>query len=74
MVEALKQAGLWLVEHLDEIVSVVLMIIGALEVVVKWTETAKDDKAVAKAKTWVNKLNKFAIEIISYITKFKGTK
>lgn len=72
--ETVKQALTWFVQHFGDIVTVVLTIIGALEVIVKWTETDKDDKAVAKARTWVVKINAIAIEIISYITKLQGTK
>lgn len=64
----------WIVAHWTEVVQAVLMIIGALEVVAKWTETDKDDKVVSIARTWVNRINKIVIEIISYITKLHGTK
>lgn len=64
----------WIVAHWAEVVQAVLMIIGALEVVAKWTETDKDDKVVSIARTWVNRINKIVIEIISYITKLHGTK
>lgn len=64
----------WIVEHWAEVVQAVLAIIGGLEVIAKWTESDKDDKAISKAREWVNKINKIVIEIISYITKFKGTK
>lgn len=64
----------WIVTHWAEIVQAVLAFIGGLEVIAKWTETDKDDKAVSLAKVWVDKINKIVIEIISYITRFKGTK
>lgn len=74
MLETIKTVGLWLAEHWAEIVQAVLAIIGALEVIAKWTETDKDDKVAAAAKTWTAKVNAIVIEIISYITKLKGTK
>lgn len=64
----------WIVAHWAEVVQAVLMVIGALEIIAKWTETDKDDKAISKVREWVVKINKIVIEIISYITKFKGTK
>lgn len=74
MLETVKNAVLWFVAHFGEIITAVLAIIGALEVIVKWTESPKDDIAVSKAKSWVNKINQIGIELISYITKFQGTK
>lgn len=64
----------WIVLHWTEVAQAVLAIIGALEVIAKWTETDKDDKAVSLARKWANKINAVVIEIISYITKLKGTK
>lgn len=74
MLETIKSVVQWLVEHFDEIVTVVLSIIGALEVVAKWTETDKDDKFLTKFESIVKKVNAIAVELISYITKLKGTK
>lgn len=74
MLETIKSVVQWLVEHFDEIVTVVLSIIGALEVVAKWTETDKDDKFLTKFESIVKKVNTIAVELISYITKLKGTK
>lgn len=64
----------WLVAHWDELVQAVLSVIGALEIIAKWTETDKDDKIVSKIRLWADRINKIVIEIISYITKFHGTK
>lgn len=72
--EIIAKAWSWFVAHWAELVQAVLCIIGGLEVIAKWTETDKDDKAISLVKVWVNKINKIVIEIISYITKFKGTK
>lgn len=72
--EHIKNICMWIAEHWSEIVSAFLMIVGALEVIAKWTETDKDDKVVSKIKLWADKINKIVIEIISYITKLRGTK
>lgn len=72
--ETVKMVLAWLAEHWDEIVTVLLAIIGALEVIAKWTETDKDDKFLTTFEEWVKKINGLVIEIISYITKLKGTK
>lgn len=72
--ETVKMVFGWIVEHWDEVVTAVLAIIGALEVIVKWTETTKDDAVMTKAEEIVKKINGLVIEIISYITKLKGTK
>lgn len=72
--ETIRTVLSWIAEHWDEVVTVVLSIIGALELIAKWTETDKDDQAVSKIKSIVQKVNKVVIEIISYITKLKGTK
>ena len=72
--EHIKNISMWIAEHWSEIVSAFLMIVGALEVIAKWTETDKDDKVVSKIKLWADKINKIVIEIISYITKLRGTK
>ena len=72
--ETIRTVLSWIAEHWDEVVTAVLSIIGALELIAKWTETDKDDQAVSKIKSIVQKVNKVVIEIISYITKLKGTK
>lgn len=72
--ETVKTVVAWLAEHWDEIVTVILAVIGALEVVAKWTETDKDDKFLTKTEEIVKKINGLVIEIISYVTKLKGTK
>lgn len=72
--ETVKLIIAWIAEHWDEIVTVVLAVIGALEVVAKWTETDKDDRFLTKTEEVVKKINGLVIEIISYVTKLKGTK
>lgn len=72
--ETVKAFLVWLAEHWDEIVTAVLAIIGALEVIAKWTETDKDDRFLTKFEEVVKKINGLVIEIISYVTKLKGTK
>ena len=72
--EIVTKVWSWIAAHWAEVVQAILAIIGGLEVIAKWTETDKDDKAISIARKWVEKINKIVIEIISYITKFKGTK
>lgn len=72
--ETVKNVIAWITEHWAEVVSAFLMIVGALEVIAKWTETDKDDKVVSKIRLWADRINKIVIEIISYITKLHGTK
>lgn len=72
--ETVKLVTAWIAEHWDEIVTVVLAVIGALEVVAKWTETDKDDRFLTKSEEIVKKINGLVIEVISYVTKLKGTK
>lgn len=66
--------GAELADVIITIIGALLTIVGALEVMAKWTETDKDDKVVSKMRSILNKVNKIVIEIISYITKLRGTK
>lgn len=72
--EIVTKVWTWFVEHWTEVVQAILSIIGGLEVIAKWTETDKDDKALSLVRVWLDKINKIVIEIISYITRWKGTK
>ena len=70
----IKEIFTWIISNWDSIITMLLAFIGGIEVIVKWTETDKDDKAVSTLKSIIQKVNSFGIEIISYITKLKGTK
>ena len=70
----IKNIFTWIISNWDGIITMILAFIGGVEVIVKWTETDKDDKAVSTLKSIIQKVNSFGIELISYITKLKGTK
>lgn len=70
----IKNIFTWIISNWDSIITMLLAFIGGVEVIVKWTETDKDDKAVSTLKSIIKKVNSFGIELISYITKLKGTK
>lgn len=70
----IKNIFTWIISNWDSIITMLLAFIGGVEVIVKWTETDKDDKAVSTLKRIIQKVNSFGIELISYITKLKGTK
>lgn len=70
----IKEIFTWIISNWDSIITMLLAFIGGVEVIVKWTETDKDDKAVSTLKSIIQKVNSFGIELISYITKLKGTK
>ena len=70
----IKEIFTWIISNWDSIITMLLAFIGGVEVIVKWTETDKDDKAVSTLKSIIKKVNSFGIELISYITKLKGTK
>lgn len=72
--DKIKDIFTWIVSNWDSIIVMLLSFIGGVEVIVKWTETDKDDKVVSKIKSIVKKINSFGIELISWITKLKGTK
>lgn len=70
----IKEVFTWIISNWDSIITMLLAFIGGVEVIVKWTETDKDDKAVSTLKSIIQRVNSFGIELISYITKLKGTK
>ena len=70
----IKEIFTWIISNWDSIITMLLAFIGGVEVIVKWTETDKDAKAVSTLKSIIQKVNSFGIELISYITKLKGTK
>lgn len=70
----IKEIFTWIISNWDSIITMLLAFIGGVEVIVKWTETDKDDKAVSTLKSIIQRVNSFGIELISYITKLKGTK
>ena len=71
--ETIKEVVSWIATHWEEMVTAFLSVVGALEVIAKWTETDKDDKVASLLKEWTSKVNKAVIKIIGYLT-LKGTK
>lgn len=53
----------WLKAHFLEIVSLWTTIIGAAEIIVKWTDSKKDDEILGKIRA-------IGVKIISWLTKF----
>ena len=52
----------WLKAHATEILALWAGIIGVAEIIVKWTESIKDDEIVGKIYT-------FSINLINFLTK-----
>ena len=52
----------WLKAHVTEILALWAGIIGVAEIIVKWTETKKDDEILGKIYT-------FGINLINFLTK-----
>lgn len=71
--ETVKEVLSWIATHWEQIVTAFLSVVGALEIVAKWTETDKDDKVASLLKEYTDKVNKIVIKIIGYLT-LKGTK
>lgn len=53
----------WLKMHYADILAIWAGIIGVAEIVVKWTDSKKDDEVLGKIRA-------FGIKIISLLTKF----
>ena len=60
--EVIMNALAWLKAHATEIVALWAGIIGVAEIIVKWTETKKDDEISGKIYT-------FGINLINLLTK-----
>lgn len=61
--ETLVNIWAWLKAHATEIVALWTMIIGGAEIIVKWTDTKKDDVILGKVRA-------FGVWLISILTKF----
>ena len=61
--ETLANIWAWLKLHYAEILAIWTGIIGAAEIVVKWTDSKKDDAILGKIRD-------IGIKIISLLTKF----
>ena len=60
--EIITSALAWLKAHATEILALWAGIIGVAEIIVKWTETNKDDEILGKIYT-------FGINLINFLTK-----
>lgn len=61
--EHITSALAWLKAHGTEILALWATIIGAAEIIVKWTDTKKDDEFLGSVRT-------IGIKVISWLTKF----
>lgn len=61
--ETLLNVWTWLKAHATEILALWTTVIGAAEIVVKWTDSKKDDAILGKIRD-------IGIKIISLLTKF----
>lgn len=60
--EHITQAVAWLKTHWTDILALWAGIIGAAEIIVKWTDSKKDDAVLGKIRAW-------GVKIISWLTK-----
>ena len=61
--ETIKTIYYWLVEHYSDVLALWAGIIGVAEIVVKWTDSHKDDEVLGKVRS-------AGVKIISWLTKF----
>lgn len=61
--ETLLNVWTWIKAHATEILALWTTVIGAAEIVVKWTDSKKDDAILGKIRD-------IGIKIISLLTKF----
>lgn len=61
--EHITNAIAWLKAHITDIIALWTMIIGAFEIIVKWTDSKKDDVILGKVRA-------VGVKIISWLTKF----
>lgn len=61
--EMIKNVYSWLVEHYSEVLALWAGIIGVAEIIVKWTDSHKDDEVLGKVRA-------IGVKIISLLTKF----
>ena len=61
--ETIKTVYSWLVEHYSEVLALWAGIIGVAEIIVKWTDSHKDDEVLGKVRA-------VGVKVISLLTKF----
>ena len=61
--EHIKDIALWLKANWDTVLSLWACIIGAAEIIVKWTDSKKDDEILGRVRA-------LGVKVISILTKF----
>lgn len=61
--EVITNIWVWLKTHITDIILLWTTIIGAAEIIVKWTDSEKDDVILGKIRA-------IGVKIISWLTKF----
>lgn len=61
--EPVLNAWAWLKAHFSELAALWVGLIGAAEIVVKWTDSQKDDEVLGKIRA-------AGVKVISWLTKF----
>lgn len=61
--EVITNIWVWLKTHITDIILLWTTIIGAAEIIVKWTDSKKDDEIFGKVRA-------AGVKIISWLTKF----
>jgi hypothetical protein len=61
--EVITNIWVWLKTHIADIILLWTTIIGAAEIIVKWTDSEKDDVILGKIRA-------IGVKIISWLTKF----
>ena len=61
--EHIKEAIMWLKTNWDSVLTMWACLIGAAEIIVKWTDSHKDDEVLGKVRS-------VGVKVISWLTKF----
>ena len=61
--EHIKEAIMWLKTNWDSVLTLWACLIGAAEIIVKWTDSHKDDEVLGKVRS-------VGVKVISWLTKF----
>ena len=61
--EHIKEAVVWLKSNWDSVLALWACLIGAAEIIVKWTDSKKDDAILGRVRA-------LGVKVISILTKF----
>ena len=61
--EHIKETVVWLKTNWDSVLALWACLIGAAEIIVKWTDSKKDDEIIGKVRA-------LGVKVISSLTKF----